>query len=92
SGHRGPHVASGHPELKPKPRFITGEGTVIALRPEKQQIVLEHGELKGFMEPMTMGYKTNPISLLNSVKPGDKIRFVIDTDARAITKIDKLND
>jgi len=92
SGHRGPHVASEHPELKPKPRFVTGEGTVIALRPEKQQIVLEHGEVKGFMEPMTMGYKANPISLLNSVKPGDKIRFVIDTDARAITKIDKLND
>jgi len=92
SGHRGPHVASEHPELKPKPKFVTGEGTVVALRPEKQQIVLEHGEIKGFMEAMTMGYKTNPISLLTSVKPGDKVRFTIDTDARAITKIDKLKD
>ena len=63
SGHKGPHVASEHPELKPKPKFVTGEGTVIALRPEKQQIVLEHGEIKGFMEAMTMGYKTNPTSL-----------------------------
>ena len=60
SGHRGPHVASEHPELKPKPKFVTGEGTVIALAPEKQQIVLEHGEIKDFMEPMTMGYKINP--------------------------------
>jgi Cu/Ag efflux protein CusF len=67
SGHRGPHVVSEHPELKPKPKFVTGEGIVIALRPEKQQIVLEHGEIKGFMEAMTMGYKTNPTSLLNSV-------------------------
>ncbi len=92
SGHRGPHVASEHPELAPKPKFVTGEGTVIALRPEKQQIVLEHGEIKGFMEPMTMGYKTRPTSLLNSVNPGDKIRFTIDTTARAITKIDKLKD
>ena len=92
SGHRGPHVASEHPELKPKPKFVTGEGTVVALRPEKQQIVLEHAEIKGFMEAMTMGYKTNPISLLTSVKPGDKVRFTIDTDARAITKIDKMPD
>jgi Cu/Ag efflux protein CusF len=41
---------------------------------------------------MTMGYKTNPTSLLNSVKPGDKVRFTIDTEARAITKIDKVKD
>jgi mono/diheme cytochrome c family protein len=92
SGHTGPHVASEHPELKPKPRFVTGEGTVIALRPEKQELVLEHGEIKGFMEAMTMGYKTDPTSLLNTVKPGDKVRFTIDTAARTITKIDKVKD
>ena len=92
SGHRGPHVASEHPELKPKPKLVTGEGTVISVRPAKQELVLEHDEIKGFMEAMTMGYKTNPASLLNSVKPGDKVRFTIDTAARAITKIDKLKD
>ena len=92
SGHRGPHVASEHPQLKPKPKFVTGEGTVVALAPQKQQIVLEHGEIKDFMEAMTMGYKINPLSLLDKVKAGDKVRFTIDTDARAITKIDKLED
>jgi mono/diheme cytochrome c family protein len=92
SGHRGPHVASEHSQLGPKPKSVTGEGTVISLRPEKQQIVLEHGEIKGFMGAMTMGYKINPPSLLESVKPGDKVRFTIDTDARAITKIDKLKE
>lgn len=92
SGHRGPHVASEHPQLKPKPKFVTGEGTVVALAPQKQQIVLEHGEIKDFMEAMTMGYKINPLSLLDKVKAGDKVRFTIDTDARAITKIDKLAD
>jgi Cu/Ag efflux protein CusF len=39
-----------------------------------------------------MGYKITPPSLLNSVKPGDKVRFTIDTAARAITKIDKLGN
>ena len=92
SGHRGPHEASEHPQLRPKPKFVTGEGTVVALRPDKQQLVLEHGEIKDFMEAMTMGYKITPPSLLNSVKAGDKVRFTIDTEARAITKIDKLKD
>ena len=92
SGHTGPHVASEHEALRPKPKFVTGDGTIVALRPEKQQVVLEHGEIKGFMEPMTMGYKVTPTSLLATVKPGDKVRFTIDTEARAITKIDKLND
>lgn len=90
SGHRGPHVASEHPELKPKPKSVTGEGTVVALRPERQQVVLEHGEIKGFMGAMTMGYKINPPALLNRVKPGDKVRFTIDPDAKEITNIDKL--
>ena len=92
SGHRGPHDASQHPELKPKPKFVTGEGTVVALRPNKQEIVVEHGEIKNFMGAMTMGYKITPLSLLGTVKPGDKVRFTIDTAARAITSIDKLGD
>ena len=92
SGHRGPHVAGEHPELAPKPKFVTGEGTVTAVTPQKQRIVLEHGEIKGFMEAMTMGYKVHPPSLLTHVKPGDKIRFTIDTEARAITKIEPLKD
>ena len=81
-----------HPELAPKPKFVTGEGTVTTVASEKQQIVLEHGEIKGFMEPMTMGYKVHPASLLNRVKAGDKVRFTIDTEARAITKIETLQD
>ena len=82
SGHRGPHVASEHPQLKPKPKTVTGDGTVVALRPDKQQIVVEHGEIKDFMDAMTMGYKVASASLLNMVKPGDKVRFTIDTAAK----------
>ena len=90
SGHRGPHVASEHPQLKPKPKTVSGEGTVVALRPDKQQVVVEHGEIKDFMDAMTMGYKVTPASLIDTVKPGDKVRFTIDTAAKTITKIDRL--
>ena len=92
SGHRGPHVASEHPELGPRPRLVTGEGTVIALRPDRQQIVVEHGKIEQFMDAMTMGYKVASLALLDRVKPGDKVRFTIDTGARAITTLDKLRD
>lgn len=92
---QGPPSKEGHGErreLKPESKFVTGDGVVIAVRLEKQQLVLEHGEITGFMPAMTMGYKTSPTSLLNTVRPGDRVRFTIDTDARAITKIDKLAD
>lgn len=90
SGHRGAHVAREHPELGSKPKLVVGEGTIVSVRPEKQQVVLEHGEIKGFMEAMTMGYKVSPVSLLDRVRPGDKVRFTIDTDSRVITKIDRM--
>lgn len=92
SGHTGPHVASEHPTLGPRQKLVTGNGTVVALRPEKQQVVLEHGPITGFMDAMTMGYKVSPDSLLQRVKPGDKVRFTIDTEARAITRLDAVKD
>ena len=79
-------------KLKGVPKSVTGEGKVIALVPESQEIVVDHEEIKDFMEPMTMGYKVTPTSLLKTVKPGDKVRFTIDTDKRAITKIEKLKN
>ena len=80
--------------LKPKgvAKFVTGEGKVLAVVPESQEIIVEHGEIKGFMDAMTMGFKANPTSLLKTVKAGDKIRFTIDTDKRAITKIEKIKN
>lgn len=80
--------------LRPKgvPASVNGVGKVIALVPETQEIVVDHEEIKGFMDAMTMGYKVNPTSLLKTVKPGDKVRFTIDTDKRAITKLEKLQN
>jgi Cu/Ag efflux protein CusF len=80
--------------LRPKgvAKSVTGEGKVIALVPETQEIVVDHEEIKGFMDAMTMRYKVSPNSLLKTVKAGDKVRFTIDTDKRAITKIEKLKN
>ena len=72
------------------PTSVTGEGKVIAVEPSSQELVVKHGVIKGFMEPMTMGYKVNPPSLLKRLKAGDTVRFTIDTAQKTIVKIEKL--
>ena len=71
-------------------KTVVGEGEVVATTPASNQIVLDHAAIKGFMEAMTMGYRIDPPSLLATVKPGDKVRFTIDVDRRAIIHIEKL--
>jgi mono/diheme cytochrome c family protein len=72
------------------PKAVTGEGTVIAVVPASEELVVKHGDIKGFMGPMTMGYKVSPPSLLKPLKAGDPVRFTIDTEAKAIVGIQKL--
>jgi Cu/Ag efflux protein CusF len=72
------------------PKTVVGEGKVVATVPSSNQIVVEHGEIKGFMEAMTMGYPVDPPSLLEGLKFGDKVRFTIDVPKKAIVKIEKL--
>lgn len=80
--------------LRPKgvAKSVSGVGRVVALVPETQEIIVDHEDIKDFMDAMTMGYKVSPVSLLKTVKAGDKVRFTIDTDKRAITKIEKLKN
>jgi mono/diheme cytochrome c family protein len=72
------------------PKSVTGEGKVIAVEPSSEELVVKHKEIKGFMGPMTMGYKVNPPSLLKRLKAGDTVRFTIDTEQKAIVQIEKL--
>jgi Cu/Ag efflux protein CusF len=79
-----------HPPRAGASQTVVGEGKVIATVPSASQIVVEHGEIKGFMEAMTMGYRVEPVSLLEGLKFGDKVRFTIDVEKKAIVKIEKL--
>lgn len=86
-----PHEGHGaRPTEAERSPTVVGEGEVIATVPNASQIVVEHGEIKGFMEAMTMGYRVDPASLLAGLKAGDKVRFTIDVQRRAIVGIDKL--
>ena len=72
------------------PRTVVGHGEVVSTVPSSGQIVVDHEEIKGFMSAMTMGYRVDPPSLLASLKEGDKIRFTIDVNRRAIVHIEKM--
>lgn len=78
-----PSAAEGSPT-------VVGEGEVIATVPSANQIVVEHGEIAGFMEAMTMGYRIDPPSLLAGLQQGDKVRFTIDVQRRAIIEIERM--
>jgi Cu/Ag efflux protein CusF len=58
--------------------------------PAKAQLVVEHGDIPGFMGAMTMGYPVNPPSLLHRLKAGNTVRFTIDTKQKAIVGIKRL--
>jgi Cu/Ag efflux protein CusF len=79
------------PSAQTEQKIVVADGKVIATVPNASQIVVEHGEIKGFMEAMTMGYRVDPPSLLEGLKFGDKVRFTIDVPKKAIVKIEKMN-
>ena len=86
-GHQDHHK----PEAAAPEKTVVGEGKVIATVPSANQLVVEHGEIKDFMDAMTMGYRVEPPSLLDGLKPGDQVRFTIDVPKKAIVKIEKRN-
>ena len=84
-------VAAVQEPSAPAPNTVAGEGKVVAVVPSSNKLVIEHGEIKGFMSAMTMGYRTEPSSLLEGLKAGDKIRFSIDVKKSSIVKIEKID-
>jgi Cu/Ag efflux protein CusF len=84
--------ADGAPSAQPTgAHTVVGEGKVIAVVPASSEIVLTHGEIKGFMDAMTMGYAIQPASLLEGVQAGDAVRFTIDPERKAIVRLEKLH-
>src|SRR4029434_1071131 len=53
--------------------------------------VITHGDIPGYMPPMTMGFRTASPKILESVKPGDAVRFTLrgTPPNLAITAIEK---
>ncbi len=68
-------------------RLHEGVGVVVALETRNSRVVLDHEEILDFMAPMVMSYMVTPATLLQGLAKGDKVRFTIDADKRAIVGI-----
>ena len=68
-------------------RLHEGVGVVVAVEARASRLVVDHEEIKDFMAPMVMSYMVTPATLLRGLAKGDKVRFTIDADRRAIVGI-----
>ena len=50
------------------------EGRVVSVEPAKQQVVVDHGDIPGFMAAMQMGYSVKDPNLLKPLTPEDQIK------------------
>jgi FtsP/CotA-like multicopper oxidase with cupredoxin domain/Cu/Ag efflux protein CusF len=64
-----------------------GTGTVIAALPRVNRLIVDHGEIKGFMPAMEMSYPAKEPKLLEGLKSGDRIEFTIDGASATITAV-----
>ena len=73
-------------------REYQGTGVVRAGLGDIGILVITHGEIAGYMPPMTMGFRATSPTILESVKPGDAVRFTLrgTPPNLAITAIEKV--
>ncbi len=74
-------------------RLFEGIGGVVAVDLRNNRLVLTHGAIEGFMAAMDeMSFMVTSATLLKGIKPGDRVRFTIDADKRAIVNITPLTE
>jgi Cu(I)/Ag(I) efflux system periplasmic protein CusF len=64
-----------------------GTGTVRAVLPRVHRLVVDAGDIPGYMPAMEMSYPVEPAGLLDGLKRGDRIEFDIDAKNATITHI-----
>ncbi len=60
-----------------RPKYFCGRGTVISIDEGKVGVTIEHDLIEGFMEAMTMHFKTEDAEVAEGIKPGDYVRFTL---------------
>jgi len=71
SSSKPPQLPAQQPAEGPQRYHLAGR--VVSVEPAKQQVVIDHGDIPGFMSAMTMGYPVKNPSLLAPLSPEDKI-------------------
>jgi protein SCO1/2 len=70
-------IASACSRTPPPPKQFELTGQILAIQPERSEVLVKHDDIKGFMPAMTMPYKVQDGSLLAGKEPGDLIRATL---------------
>ncbi len=62
-------------------------GIVRVVAPEINRIFIDHENIPGLMEAMTMAFEPADPTLLNGVTPGDRVRFTLQEQANRLILI-----
>ncbi len=57
----------------PEPRRYEVRGQILSIDPERQEVLVDHEDIEGFMPAMTMPYKVQDGGLLEGKEPGDLV-------------------
>jgi protein SCO1/2 len=57
----------------PEPRRYEVRGQILGVDPARQEVVMKHEDIEGFMPAMTMPYKVQDPALLQGKQPGDLV-------------------
>ena len=52
-------------------------GKVVAIDPPSKQIIIAHGDMPGFIKPMTMPFVVKDTSLFRGIAVGDSVKGVL---------------
>jgi Cu/Ag efflux protein CusF len=61
----------------PEREWTDVAGVVRGIMPELGVVVLSHGDMQGYMRPMTMGFKVASPQLYKDLEVGDEVRFTL---------------
>jgi Cu/Ag efflux protein CusF len=82
-----PSAAASSPEATPK--HFALDGTVKSVDEKQRTLVVQHGDIPGFMAAMTMPYKAGQAENLAKLAPGDQIHadVVVNSDEMHLENI-----
>jgi Cu/Ag efflux protein CusF len=66
---------------------LHGSGIVTAVVAPARQVVIDAGDIPGYMVAMEMPFRVDRASLLDGLAAGDRIEFDIDATTHAIVRI-----
>lgn len=78
------------PMAKAAGTHVKGRGKIVAKIAARGQLVIDHGDLPGYMDAMTMGFGLMHPKLIDSVAEGDEVRFTVDTATGKIVTLAKI--